>query len=430
MAGFVIERGGFPTATALIASLISDMSDNGFDVAFPQTFDPETVTAPYKVLLEGTSDVDPLAATQPWRIMFHVQADQKAFCYVGTSATLPDDGSLPILYEVGLTKGPQSTDQDQQLMMPTDVIGNVNFKMGTNVKNLVTAPTTSTNHDNVQQRIDDSGMWTAFKTTLNTSSSQYTQRVIKDDPKFGIINRTVRIGTGTGTAFPMRYRLVITDRGVWFGIWEEADSDAFSYNFNWVLVQRPVDRETGDVVIDGKAPVWCLSFNGPNQDYPTQTYFFQTVVREADVLKPAGVAHSLYNLIDDNNDFDAPNENVVQGTDADTNIVRPNYARRRAEINQVDSDAVVNSKNQVSLSEDGKYIVTFPARLNTNRFCYSYELDMVGFTSADVVSNGTIVPLTVYGEGNNREYLAMKSSGSDNTGARVVVLNLGGGITP
>lgn len=430
MTGFIVERGGFASATALIGSLVDDMVANGFDLIYPQSFTSSSATAPYKVLLESGPDVDPLASTQPWRIMFDVQQIQTAFCYVGTSATLLDDGSLPLLYEVSLVKGPANQNTDHQSMLPTDVIGNINFKMGTNVQNLTTAPGSGNPTDNVQQKITASGVWSPFKEAISLGNSQYSLTATKDDPKFGIINRAVRIGAGTGAAFPLRYRLVISPRGVWIGIWEDADSDAFSYNFNWLLIQRPVDRETGAVVTTGKAPVWCVAFNGANQDFPEQTYFFQTIVREADVLKPAGIAHSLYNINDDNNDPDATTENVTQGTDPVTGLLRPNYARRRAEINQDDSDSIINSENQVSLSEDQKYIVTFPARLNTNRFCYSHELDMIGFTSADVVSNGTIVPLTVYGESQNREYLALKSSGANNTGVRIVVLNLGGGITP
>lgn len=428
--GYIVERGGFPSATKLIASLVDDMVANGFDLIYPQSFTSSSATAPYKILLEAGSDVDPLASTQPWRVMFDVQQAQVAFCYVGTPATLADDGSLPMLYEVSLQKGPTVMSQDRQVMLPTDVIGNINFKMGTNVQNLTTSPGNGNPTDNVQQKVTATGVWSPYKVASNLGNSQWALDTVKDDPKFGIINRAVRIGSGSGAAFPLRYRLVISPRGVWIGIWEDADSDAFSYNFNWFLIQRPVDRETGTVVTTGKAPVWCVAYNGANQDFPDQTYFFQTVVREADVLKPAGVAHSLYNIIDDNNDPEATTENVVQGTDPVTNLLRPNYARRRAEINQEDSDAIINSENQVSLSEDQKYIVTFPARLNTNRFSYSYELDMIGFTSADVVSNGTIVPLTVYGEPTNREYLALKSSGSSNTGVRIVVLNLGGGITP
>ena len=104
--------------------------------------------------------------------------------------------------------------------------------------------------------------------------------------------------------------------------------------------------------------------------------------------------------------------------------------RRRADINQADSDAIINRVNQVSLSEDGKYIVTFPARLNTTRYCYSYELDMIGITSADVVSQDIDVPINVYGESSSRIYKAMHATGINNTGMRVLVLTEGGGIDP
>ena len=53
---------------------------------------------------------------------------------------------------------------------------------------------------------------------------------------------------------------------------------------------------------------------------------------------------------------------------------------------------------------------------------------MIGITSADVVSQYSSVPLTVYGESSARTYKALHANGAGNTGMRVLVLQQGGGI--
>lgn len=383
MAGFSIERGPYVNATTLVGAMIDDMTDNGFTLISPGTFDGSTAVAPYKVTLEASGAVDPLNAAeeankQPWRVCLDVQQDQTFFFYVGTPMTLPDDGSVTYYKEVIQIVG-------NERYGPTDVIGNVNFKMGTNEVGAVQKDPAIN---------DTTGIWSPRVYSATTTPT--------DEPQYGMINRRYRITSDAdGQIAPMRYRLSISDHGVWFGIYEDAISSALGYNFNWVLVQRPVDRLTGEIVVDGKAPVWCVSYNAPNNDYKSVSYMFQHVVRESDIVVPAS----------------GPNDN-------------PEQLRRRADINQADSDAIINRVNQVSLSEDGKYIVTFPARLNTTRYCYSYELDMIGITSADVVSQDIDVPINVYGESSSRIYKAMHATGINNTGMRVLVLTEGGGIDP
>lgn len=363
MTGFVIERNGFIDAASLIASLVADMVDNGFTLIHPTPFSANA--APFAVTLEASATVDPLHSTQPWRIAFDVQEKQTCFVYAGTPLTLPNDGSFT--YDRKVISGVGASSYG-----PVDTIGATGTMMGS----------TSLPATNAPAHIDSN--------TLKWIPASVTSAAQTDDPRYGFINRRFRIGSGDGSNYPMTYRLSISDHGVWFGVWEDAGSDESGYNFNWVLIQRPVDRITGTVVTTGKAPVWCVNFTGANQDFTSNQRIWQFVVRESDILRPG--------------------------------------LRRPADSDTADSDTIVNTSNQVSLSEDGKYVVTFPARLNTSRYSYSYELDMVGITSADVVSQDTTVPLTVYGESSPRTYKAMQSSNVNNTGMRVLVLTSGGGI--
>lgn len=204
-----------------------------------------------------------------------------------------------------------------------------------------------------------------------------------DDPSQGFINRVKRVGAQEAS-YPLSYLLTITDRGFYLGIWEDSVTAQYGTFFNWMLVQRPVFRENGQTVVTGKCPIFCV--NSVNNRY------WRFTVRESDVIRPSLRAQA----------------------DADT----PDY------------ESILNSTEQVALTEDNRYVVTFPARLNTARYRYTYELDMIGITSADVISQELDVPVTVYGEARPRVYKALHANGLNNTGMRVLALTNGGGANP
>lgn len=365
MPGFVVERHGYTTAPALIGAVVTDMLANGFTQSFPSApFNSTTAGDVYKVILEAGPDVDPLNAAavsekQPWRVAFNVVNPQLAFMSVATPLQLNNQGAISL---------------DRVISGGGDV---VYFNFAGNVG--ATISPVSTNGSYPEGWLQATGV--------------YNNQLDTDDIRKGIIHRPKRItGSKTGIAsggangaasYPMSYRLVITDRGMWLGVWEDATTTESSSYFNWVLVQRPVDRTTGETLIEGKAPVFCV--NGIGGAY------WQFVVREKDILRPGKV--------------------------------------RPGDSATADSESVINSSPQVALSEDGKYIVTFPSRLNSSRYRYPHELDMIGITSADVVSQFSDVPLTVYGESTPRSYKAMQANGDNNTGMRVLVLQQGGGIS-
>lgn len=332
MTGFVIERQGYVHAGALMADAIIDLLANGFTQVFPATpFVKPSGSAldAYTVTLEASGAVDPLnddavQNKQPWRIQFDIKDAGTVGVYMGTPLQLPADGS-----HAKLTDGTGKV---------IDVLGSVGDVMANG-------------------GID------------SNNSAQ------------GFINRSKRVGANAGT-YPMTYRITVSPRGLFLATWEDANTTQTGQVFNWLLVQRPVDRTTGAVVVTGKAPLFCL--NAVNGNY------WKFVVRESDVLRPS--------------------------------------LRVVADADSADSDAVINSKEQVSLSEDNKYIVTFPCRLNSGRYRYSHELDMIGVTSADVVSQFSDVPLTVYGEQTPRVYKALQANGVNNTQMRVLSLSQGGGL--
>lgn len=333
MPGFVVERNGYTTAGALVRAVIADMIANGFVKKFPTGDIPSTGTELFRATLEAGPNVDPLNSTQPWRVTFDLLHAQRLMVYVATPTQLTDDGKV-------------ATELGSSATVATDIIGGVGDALGS------------------------TGL------TVDGTYSPTT-----DDATKGLINRVVRVAD-KGPSYPLSYRLVITPRGFWLGVWEEAVSTETASFFNWMLVQRPVDRVTGTVLTTGKAPVFCVNAVGGK--------YWQFTVRETDITRPG--------------------------------------KRRPADSNTNDSEQVLNTKNQVSLSEDGKYIVTFPSRLNTSRYRYPHELDIIGITSADVVSQYSDVPLRFYGEPSDRVYMALHANGGTNVGMRILILKTGGGI--
>jgi len=223
-----------------------------------------------------------------------------------------------------------------------------------------------------------------YYTKNNTTLATFAPDVTKPDEAF--LNRTSRVVMNTtdlSDSFPMTYSLSITNRGISLCVWEDFVSDSGAVAISWFVVQRPVNRDTGATIEAGKAPVFCL--------YGVNNKIMRFVVRESDVLRPS--------------------DPVSATADSDYN------------------NAIINGMEQVSISEGNKYVVNFPSRLNTTRYAYTYELDMLGYTSADVVSENTDVPLRVYGEAADRKYVSLMANGANNTGMRIVTIKEGGGIS-
>lgn len=189
----------------------------------------------------------------------------------------------------------------------------------------------------------------------------------------GVVNTEDMAG-----AHPMSYRLVTSDRGIAFIAWDQAAETAGG-RFAWFVAQRPVDHKTGDVIVAGRAPVFAVfsPYRIKEQE------IFKFVVRESDVSKPTLPVSATQ---------DTP-----------------------------DSNAIINDKQQVAISEDNRYIVTLPKGLNTPRYAYTYELDMLAYTSADVVSQYTEVPLEIYPNKPQRLFKAMIANGPNNTLMRLLL---------
>ena len=383
--GIAVTKEGFATAGKVTLDLIDEMIANGFVPKFPlnngaYNRPTEAASENFIVVLEAGGDVDPLNkdgvdVKQPWRISFNVSDTATLGVFVGSAAALPDTGGLPYV-----TK-------------PATENGNTSTRI-TGAKGVVGAdytPPKISSQSNIPF-FPSTGLPASFQPHWNQKTEGFINR--KARVWVDISTRNTNADTETvpkaptdttkdvSATYPLSYFLSITPRGVYISIWEGSAANMDGTNFSWMLVQRPVQRDTGKVVVDGKAPVFCVNSVG-NQ-------INRFVVRESDIVDASGII--------------------------------------LAAVDTKDGTAILNEKKQVGVSENNQYIVNYPSRLNTPRYAYTYELDMIGYTSATVVSPGTVVPQTLYGEEAERSYLGMHSNLPANNGMRILAINAGGGI--
>jgi hypothetical protein len=383
--GIAIRKEGFTTAGKITLAVIDDMLANGFKAIFPVDgtgayVKPVGATAEkFSVTLEAGPSVDPLnplipgaTPNQPWRVAFSVTDNATMGMFAGSPTALPNDGSLPY-----------TTDSVTEITTTTVRIIGARGIVGED--------------------------YTPYRLT-QTADKPYFQNAGLFQPHWknkteGFINRRTKVWVDSivgnsqsqietppvfptdptkdvSATYPMSYYLAITPRGFYLSIWQGAGTNVSGTDFSWVLVQRPVHRDTGIVVVEGKAPVFCVNAVG-NQ-------INRFVVREADLVDASTITSAV--------------------------------------LDTKDTTAIINDKKQIGVSENNQYIVNYPSRLNTPRYAYTYELDMIGYTSATVVGGTTEVPQTLYGEETPRKYIGMHANILNNNGMRIVALKEGGGI--
>lgn len=249
--------------------------------------------------------------------------------------------------------------------------------------------------------IDRAGIMGALPTGTNGTPAT-------GKPQEGFLNREQRVQSNP-EVYPLNYAMTLTDRGMFFGVWEgtwstiqkskaRSTTDNDNY-FNWFLIQRPVNRYTGKVLTTGRTPVFCVNSVGYK--------YWKFIVREEDVLHPS------LGDPDNRREYIAANSVVISESCS---------YRVPADAHTQDSFAVLNTTNQIALTEDSKYLVSFLHNLTTPRFRYSEELDMIGQTSADVCMAGNDVSITAYGESGPRIYRALPANNPYNSGLRICVL--------
>ena len=229
------------------------------------------------------------------------------------------------------------------------------------------------------------------------------------------------VGGRAASSSPMSYRLVLTDHGMFFAVWGENPEETAS-NYSWLLIQRPVNKNDGTI---RSAYRDFYTATGPN-GYPAPDVARNNSIIKSTAYDSAGNTVNFGNrpLFCINSTSNKFYKFVVREHD----LPIPS-ARKNASNNSEDSGAVLNAYRQQSLTENGEYVITFINNLNSSRFKYADELDMVGTVSADIVGGGTDIDVAVYNEidpsnsqPSKRTYHALWPSGAYGTKMRIVVV--------
>ena len=380
----LIVKSGFTSNLKMWKSILQDMVDNGFQlVSYNGTVAsvvPSTDLASF--VLEATSAVDPLAGTgvgkQRWRIAMK-GTEKRTQLYCAAPEQISDTG---VVAKTGMAGAGSTALPEYAGQIGARYNSNSNITVGDNEvcfyhRGIAGGSQGSVYYGGTMAYPRGAGSYLA--TQDNPDS------LIGADPE----------------ATPFTYHLSFTDHGFALHIGVEGrDSDGC--RASWLVIQRAINSD-GTVVVDGKAPLFCMfTVNGGGsidnssavasvQNSPGSYQIMRFTVRESDVNAPT---------------LPAP-----------------------AHIHSADSFAVINPYQMVPFSEDNHFDFRLPQGFNTQRYSYPYEMDIVGYASADVISNGTLIDVQVYNEkeadGNTpkkRTYKALTANSPNNTGMRIFFL--------
>lgn len=227
-------------------------------------------------------------------------------------------------------------------------------------------------------QVSDSGV--VSKSSETTESGRLSvdckiDRYFVDFKRWGISDGA------TYDALPFSIYVCTTDHGVAVHI--SIDSlDRTGKAFSWFCIQRPVQPSNLEVPV-GPAPLFAVfrSEGGGDPDVYDPNEVIRITVRERDIHAAA-----------------AP-------------VTACGFAP--------DVTPIINAMQQVAVTYDNNAIISFPQSINTHRHVYALTLDMLGYTSADICSSASEVPI-VFAGNPERTYTAMNANGANNRGLRVL----------
>lgn len=375
------ERNGFTEFQTLGNSLIKDLIERGFEAVYPipnsvnantfvATLKPRTPPAP--------TDFTPnsLAGTQDWHIHIDcsfaiTDSDPGAIkIYVAHPLQLPDTGFVSEEY--------RNLDNNNFIRKS----GELTSGWFTPTKQIYSYITTDVGSDTIPFA---SRFWNNLDAAIvDTGSKTYS------------------------------YRLTVSYQGIALVIWEE-NQDIEGNRFSWFVIQRPVNPVNGAVLQSGKCPVFCIYSIGGGQ--PNDAELMNPRLEETD--EPYQRTHPQYDY----------NPAIYRFVVREVDVYRPTIPVL-ATVDSPDNRIVISAKQQVAITEGNKYVITFPTGFNTDRYMYKEEIDLITYTSADVISQYSNVAVSVYGEDDSRQYKAMQANMTNNTGMRILILVMGPGFSP
>jgi len=331
--------------------------------------------------------------------------------------------------------------------------GTVSSGVGTSVAKTVTefplltlyVPTTS--HGSATWGSDTApSSVTGFKKYINNRSLRFRNKK-KGSGWFKRFPKTEPVLQGS---YPFSYRLTMTERGIFLYIHDDAASDQAD-DYAWLAVQRTVNNETGVTRTDegSKFPLHTMYSCSRDSVYSRDAgvYFSQAAanLQNAEntvdtVYDESGNTYNLSNLDNsktfyilspyDREDYLADEytaKNIWRFVAREFDILKPTDVHKFATRHQVDSNAVINPLEQLSITDENRFVITFPTGLTTQRFMYpKEEMDLICFSSAEVVAESSNIPMTTYKyDGTSidkRRYQGMRSTAAFGNGMRIMAL--------
>ncbi|TMP46304.1 hypothetical protein CWB96_00285 [Pseudoalteromonas citrea] len=409
-----VTRDGFTDVRELVSDWLQLMLSEGYTLITrePITFDPNN-PQPIRAVIESTTAVNLLNEKEPYRIRVNADSEYTCEMQIATPLQLDDDFEQAVPNLRGYVCGH---------------VGESPTTVPFNYRDVITVNKTSAAH-----------------ATTHTPQPSHEMNV---NTLYFI---DVREFTDMLRAYPMSYRMSITDRGFAFAYWVESDDQSAgdSPTQSWIVLQRPVDQKSGNNLQDSdplssRNPIFCLYgiYNKHIYDTYGTTSSGEVYTRDMNAEVPLGRTEAV-NL--------QPLPGIIQKfTVREKDVLKPTYAED-ATLNTRDSNAWVNEVQQQTRVEyrassetsntgsfvlaGAKYVILYPNRLNTKRFRYQHDLDMVAYTSSDVIAPQLTIKVNVYNEGAKdyegnviheqaryRKYTALTPNSSHNTNMTVLML--------
>jgi hypothetical protein len=282
---------------------------------------------------------------------------------------------------------------------------------------------------------------------------------IKTREKFkgrGWFKRFGKLDTNVQGTYPMSYRLTMTERGFALGLWDDAGATE-NDDYAWIVSQRLVNNISGETRRDSayKYPVHCLYSCSRESLYPrdfgiwynTGAISSHTLSNETtQVHDYVGNLHTLNHS--EFNTSSGKTSYILDPFDKEDPLasdwvakpiwryvvreygkLKPWDVHKSATKHETDSNAIINSMEQLAITDDNRFVITFPTGLTTQSFMYpAEEIDMICFSSAQVIGEGSTVPMTSYLRGSQaedidkRRYYGLRSTLPNGNGMRVCIL--------
>lgn len=264
----------------------------------------------------------------------------------------------------------------------------------------------------------------------------------------GWFKRFPHHASDTSNTYPISYRITMTERGFFISLYGEAGVDRED-NYAWVCIQRTVNNETGLPRTDTSSRFPTHAVYSCTREalyardfgvYFTEVaYNLQTAANQiqkvydssGNELELGELTSSAYILSPfDREDFLADEyleKKIWRFVVREYDTLKPWDVHKLATKHQNDSNAIINPQSQLAITDDNRFVITFPTGLTTQRHMYpKEELDLICFSSAEVVAESSNIPMQTFKydgtNQDNRRYQGLRGTLSSGNGMRVMIL--------